>query len=162
MKTQIKIDDKKVERALRLAILRGDDMSPVMRKIAGHLQHASEQSFETERSPSGKKWKPLSPVTLARKKNPGAKILHEKGYLAASILPYSNKTKAIAGTAMAYAATHQFGAKKGAFGTTRAWPDRYFSDLADAISDKVNNKTTCRSVGKTHPKPFHILPHSST
>lgn len=119
--TTIKIEynDQQVTRAIRRIIRTGTDMTPLMRRIAGHLQASAKQSFDDQKSPDGTAWKKLKPSTLKQRKKSGkvpAKILTRDGDLARSLLADWDATSAVVGTNLAYATTHQFGAKKGQFG----------------------------------------------
>lgn len=100
---KIEIQDDQV--SARLAMLRSrlSDMSPVMRMIAGVMHHAVEENFAKEGRP---KWK-LS----ARAVRDSAKTLQKSGRLAASITEFSNRSQAMVGTNVIYAAIHQFGGK---------------------------------------------------
>ena len=53
VKTEIKIDDQEVRRALNGLIKLGRDMSPAMRSIASALESGVKDSFRSQRSPDG-------------------------------------------------------------------------------------------------------------
>lgn len=105
----------------RLAEL-GRDMTPVTRQLAGVLADAPERAFAGQRDPvTGNAWHPLSPVTIGRRAKAGhdGPILQVRGQLAGSLHADYGPDHATVGTNVPYAPTHQFGAKKGAFGTTK-------------------------------------------
>lgn len=79
------------------------DLSPLMREIAGVMRGAVEDNFRDQGRPE---WK-----ASERAKKQGGKTLQDTGRLAASIGKgtRSNKTEAIVGTNVVYAAVHQFG-----------------------------------------------------
>ena len=68
--------------------------------IAGVLESSTVQRFEEEHDPAGKKWKP----NLR-----GGRILTLHGYLCGSIIGQATKDYAEVGSAMVYAAIHQYG-----------------------------------------------------
>lgn len=103
----------------RLAQL-GQNMTPLTRDLAEVLKGASDRAFKDEADPAtGEKWHPLSPATLARRAKSGhtGSILQVSGQLAASIQTEHGPHHAAVGTSKVYGPTHQFGAKKGSFGT---------------------------------------------
>ncbi len=68
--------------------------------IAGILEASVVRRFETEKDPEGKAWKP---------NKRGGKILTLHGYLCGSIIGQATKDYAEVGSAMIYAAIHQYG-----------------------------------------------------
>jgi phage virion morphogenesis protein len=117
----IQLDDAQAQALLSEIIQRGSDLSPVMRPISEDLRDGMEQAFEEERDPAtGEPWADLSPLTIKAREKTGnwpGKILQRSGQLAASLSASHGSDFAAAGTNLAYATTHQDGAKKGAFGT---------------------------------------------
>lgn len=77
------------------------DLSPVMRQIAGIMHGAVEDNFAAQGRPA---WKPS-----ARALKQGGKTLQDTGRLAKSITRSHDKTRAMVGTNVIYAAIHQFG-----------------------------------------------------
>ena len=122
MRIKVQLNDAAAQRSLARLVTAGTNLTPLMRVISAHLQDSAEQSFEKEQSPDGKPWAKLSPVTVDQRKKKGyvpIKILTQRAHLARSILADWTSNEAIAGTNVIYAGTHQFGAKQGAFGTSR-------------------------------------------
>ena len=118
----IEYNNKRVTRAMRRLLNSGRDMSPLMRRVAGHLKNSSRQAFDRQQSPSGHVWERLKPSTLKKRQKSGhvpAMILRRSGALSKSILADSDKTSAVVGTIRKYAGTHQFGAKRGQYGSTK-------------------------------------------
>ena len=114
---EIKVKDSELEKFLREISKRCEDLLPVMKGVAGLMHEAVEENFEQQGRPT--KWRGLSQVTIRFRKRRGywpGKILQMRGELAASITEDATKNKAVVGTNKAYAAVHQFGAKKGSFG----------------------------------------------
>lgn len=121
MDFKIELQDGQIRKGLQRLVEAGADLTPAMRVIAKFLADRSEEAFAQEQSPEGVAWKPLSKVTLARRKKakagkPSAKILQQDRHLLNSLTADWDSKEAIAGTNVVYAATHQFGAKQGQFG----------------------------------------------
>ena len=116
---EIEVQDQDVRDALNRLISQGvGDLSPVMRRIAGAMESGVEDAFQSERSPAGVPWSDLSDVTTQRRKSQQRiKKLQVTGDLAGSIHSRHDARSASVGTNLVYAATHQFGAAKGAFGS---------------------------------------------
>lgn len=147
---KVEIDDDAVRRRLNQLVSAGADLSPAMREIAGKLEADADAAFERQQDPDGTPWAPLSAVTLARRaaKRPSAgthNILHDEGDLVGSISSRFGARHAEVGSGEIYAATHQFGAAKGAFGSTARgapipWgdiPARPFLGLSAEGEDEV-------------------------
>lgn len=97
---------------------RTGDMRPVLDAIGQILVSNTQQRFVEQRGPDGAPWRPLSPVTLARRRGvaAGAKILRDTGRLANSISYRADGGSVSLGSNVEYAGTHQYGAQKGEFG----------------------------------------------
>ena len=122
MKINIKIKDKKALQALNFLARRGDDLSPAMQAIAGVLVDNIEEAFQSEQAPNGETWVPLSDTTIKQREKFGywlGQKLQQTGRLANSITSAFGKDYAVAGTNVTYAATQQFGAGRGSFGSDR-------------------------------------------
>lgn len=116
------------------------DLTPVMRIIGEIVRTSIIRNFEVGGRPT--KWKPLSPVTLAMRK--GTKILMVQGFaggLAGSIHYTPYRDRVVVGTNKVYAAIHQFGAKKGSFGTVVAHVREHIRKLASGKKVKVKEHT---------------------
>ncbi|MGY5789056.1 phage virion morphogenesis protein len=86
----------------------------LMSAIAGYMLTSTQQRFEREEGPDGKKWKALSPRTANRlikrgRKRGTANILRVTSQLYQSISARSDETSAEVGTNSVYAAVHQLG-----------------------------------------------------
>jgi phage virion morphogenesis protein len=98
----------------------GRNMTPLTRDLAEVLKGATDRAFEDQADPAtGENWSPLSPATLARRAKTGhtGSILKVSGQLVASIQTEHGPRHAAVFTSKEYGPTHQFGAKKGSFGT---------------------------------------------
>ena len=119
-----------------------NDLSPVMRQVAGVLEDSAEQSFADERSPDGAAWADLTDYTKADREAagywPGQK-LQRRGHLASSIVSDFDETAATVGTNVVYAAIQHFG------GTTspnsmipnKEIPARPFLGISDHDEDEI-------------------------
>lgn len=110
----VKIDDKDVLNLLSLMKKRGLNMRTPFRE-ASYIMHADViQRFETESDEKGKKWAPLSPLTIIarmkkRKRTTSVGLLKDTGRLRQSIRPTSNDFGAEVKTNLEYAAIHNYG-----------------------------------------------------
>ena len=117
----IEYDDREVASALRRVINAGGDLTPAMRSIAAALEDSVAEAFASEKSPSGVPWADLSDTTKSAREKRGkwpGETLQVTGNLADSIESRYDADEAVVGTNVVYAATHQFGAARGAFGTS--------------------------------------------
>ena len=123
MKIDIEIKDQKALQALNFLARLGYDPSPVMQAIAGVLADNIEEAFQSEQSPEGEAW--LRRCRIRQSNSERSPVigqgqkLQQTGRLANSITSSFGRDYAVAGTNVIYAATHQFGAKKGSFGSDR-------------------------------------------
>lgn len=116
----ISIRDEAVKNLLARIQKRFRDLTPAMKLIGAIVRTSIVRNFEKEGRPG--KWAGHSDITEKRR-GKGAKILQDKGFhggLVASIHLKAYKDRVVAGTNKIYAAVHQFGAKKGSFGTVTA------------------------------------------
>lgn len=102
---EIKIDDREVRKLLDGIKKRAEDMSPVMRRIAGKMRDAVEENFAQEGRPRWKRSK--------RAEREGGKTLQDTRQLNSSISEKSDSHSAAVGTNKVYAAIQQFGGKAG-------------------------------------------------
>ena len=150
MKVDLVYDDRAVTEALNRLRVAATDMRPAMREIAATLEDAVEESFDREAAADGTPWAPLAESTTARRADRGTwpgSILQETGGrgLAGSMSSTYGSDHAVAGTNKVYAPTHQFGAERGEFGTTRRgqpipWgdiPARPFLGIDDEHRDEI-------------------------
>lgn len=116
---EIEVNIAELEALLGRAMALGANMTPITRALAGVLADIPERAFANQADPvTGQAWAPLSPTTVKRRGS-ATPILQVSGLLAGSIQSESGPDFARVTTATVYAPTHQFGAKKGAFGTTK-------------------------------------------
>lgn len=114
---EIVANDKKVSELLLQIQKKLGDLTSANKIIGSTVRASVIRNFEKSGRP--KKWKKHSALTK-KLRGKGAKILMAQGLaggLAASINYQADKDSARIGTNKVYAAVHQFGAKKGSFGT---------------------------------------------
>ena len=113
----ISLDDKQVQAMMVGAIAAGTDLTPVMKQSGVWMQHSTAQTFRMNGRP---RWRPLSPVTIARRRRGRGggcpQILRDTGRLFASVVSMSKdtiwrigRTLLEMGTKVEYAITQQIG-----------------------------------------------------
>lgn len=138
---------EEAERRLRALGEAGDDLTPAMRDIGEYLVRTTKDRFADERAPVGAPWAPLSEHTKRRKRRNAGRILTEHGNLGGQIVYQAGPSEVQAGSPLAYAGTHQFGAEAGSFGSTSGgrpipWgdiPAREFLGLSDADGGEIED-----------------------
>jgi len=154
----IEIKDHGVQEMLARIQRRVKDLTPAMRIIGEIVRTSIVRNFELGGRP--RKWRPLSPVTLARRK--GKKILMVQGLgggLAGSIHWTAHSDRAVIGTDKAYAAVHQFGAKKGSFGTVEAQVKAHIRRLKSGkrVSVRAHTRKMKLPWGDIPARPFMMV-----
>jgi phage virion morphogenesis protein len=164
---RIEVDDQAVRAALGELLRRVQDPAPALREIGELLVASTRQRFATGRAPDGTPWAPNSPVTVLRYlsrfggsfRRRGGGLTKRGQARAAAKKPLIGETRRLSseiayrliprgvevGSSLEYAATQQFGARKGQFGRTRRgapipWgdiPPRPFLGLSDADRTSV-------------------------
>lgn len=117
---EITANDKKVSAFLEQIQKKLGDLTSTNKIIGSTVRASVIRNFEKSGRP--KKWKKHSKFT-EKLRGKGAKILMAQGFaggLAASINYKADKESVAIGTNKIYGAIHQFGAKKGSFGTVKA------------------------------------------
>lgn len=110
---EIKIDNKKVEKALLEIAQKTSNLRPLMKNIAGIMADSTEENFKEEGRP---KWKDLSEKTKTARKKSGhypGQILQVSGQLALSVTTQYDDTSVVIGSNKVYAAIHQLGGQAG-------------------------------------------------
>lgn len=108
MTIRIEVDTKSVNDSLKQLAANMGDMTKVMRKIAGVMEYAVEQNFQTEGARLGKRWKPSQ-----RAMRDKGRTLQDTGRLIGSMVKDYGPNYAIVGTNVVYGPIHQFGGKAG-------------------------------------------------
>lgn len=133
---EIKIDNKKVEKALLEIAQKTSNLRPLMKNIAGIMADSTEENFKEEGRP---KWKDLSEKTKTARKKTGhypGQILQVSGQLALSVTTQYDDTSAIIGSNKVYAAIHQLGGQAGKNKKTTI-PARPYLKLTDDDFDEI-------------------------
>jgi phage virion morphogenesis protein len=143
---QVEIDDKQVLAALNRLLEAGADMTPAMQDIGEYLVQSTRQRFQDGVAPDGTPWAPNSASTYlgyldkfgssyskktGRLTKHGANraagkkpLIGETKQLSTKIFPRATAHSVEVGSPLEYAATQQFGAKKGSFtGGQTPWGD---------------------------------------
>lgn len=116
---EIEVHIDQAQAFLANIVATGRNMTPVTRALAGVLADIPERAFANQADPAtGAPWAALAPATVARRGS-AQPILQVSGILAGSIHSEHGPDFARVGTADVKAGTHQFGAKKGQYGSTR-------------------------------------------
>lgn len=106
----VQLDDRQVQAALTRLVGQVTDLRPVLDALAQVVVTRADLSFRGEQSPDGAAWHPLSAATLRRRRGSSAQILSDTRDLANSISAQpASAHEVIVGTAIKYAAVHQFG-----------------------------------------------------
>jgi phage virion morphogenesis protein len=128
-KFTIEIDDKPLKDLLKKLRARIGNMKTVMASIGEEIMNSVQGNFDAGGRYSavgsyiggGNKWKELSPMTKKLREKQGFgppfEILSRSRRLRDSINPKYDENSATVGTNVFYAKIHQFGARKGEFGT---------------------------------------------
>ena len=91
------------------------DFKKVMGEIAADMEKKVQLRFRNTKGPDGKKWKPLSKVTISRRRKKSSKPLNDTGKTKGSFASKHNQKYAVVGSNYKIVPTHQFGAKKGQY-----------------------------------------------
>jgi phage gpG-like protein len=131
---RIEIDDREVRQALEDLRRRASNMKPAMHTIGQALMEGSRERILKGRDWTGRPFAPNSQATLARKKG-NKPLIDTKTFVTSRLFYEASADSVIVGASAKQAAVLQFGARKGAFGTTKRgakipWGDiparRYF------------------------------------
>ncbi len=147
--------DKGAMEILQGVVDRVRDMTPAM-KIIGEIGRTSiVRNYEKEGRPS--KWPKHGLATEARR-GPNAAILRESGRLMRSIHASAYKDHVLIGTDTVYAAVHQFGARKGEFGTITAQIKEHVRKIAgQQIKVKAHTRRMQVPWGDIPARPFLMV-----
>lgn len=95
------------------------DLTPVFQDIGEEMLNRTRDRFRSQTAPDGSPWAALSPDYKKHKEKNQDKILTLSGNLRGLLNVQAGPRSVRIGTPLEYGATHQFGAKQGAFGRTR-------------------------------------------
>lgn len=139
---EVSLDSEEVRTAINNLLAASVDLTPLMRSIGEHLLTTTRERFVDQKGPDGVPWAPLSESTKRRNVD---KILTESGILQGQLAYQARSDQVEVGSPTIYAGTHQFGASKGAFGSTSGgspipWgdiPARPFLGLSTDDEDEI-------------------------
>lgn len=114
----------KAQAAVRAAMRRLEDATPLFQDIVEYMLQATRQRFVTGVGPDGKTWAPKKQGTLDRYKRLGYGNLNRAligpgRALSRQVVGAANAKGAVIGSALIYSRVMQEGAEKGAFGKDR-------------------------------------------
>ncbi|MEP0235539.1 phage virion morphogenesis protein [Roseibium sp.] len=120
VRSNLTIEDERVNAALTHVAQAGGDTSALMAEISGAMLFSVHRRFETETAPNGTPWARHAPRTAkarlkrSRKNAAGTqlgtpKILRDSNRLYSSIISEASSDEAAVGTNLVYAAIHQAG-----------------------------------------------------
>ena len=139
------LDDSKTLKAFADLANAGEDLSPVMKEIAGILADAAEQAFVDEADPTtGEGWDLLTEAHEARRREKGytGPILQMTGQLVSSIQSDHGRDFAQVGSNKVYAAIHQHGGTSDMRPANAAIPARPFLGAGDDDREEIMNVLT--------------------
>lgn len=118
-----------------------DDLSPLMRGIAGVIEDAAQQAFEDQADPDGgTPWVDLKPATVKRR-GEASPILQVRGDLARLTSDYGRRYAQV-GSNEPYAAIHQFGGSDDMAPGPAGIPARPYLGLGDGDIDEIGDLVT--------------------
>lgn len=148
VRSNLTIEDERVNAALTRVANAGGDTSALMAEISGAMLFSVQRRFETETAPDGTPWQRHAPRTAkarlkrSRKNTPVTpKILRDSNRLYSSIISEASSDEAAVGTNLIYAAIHQAG------GTVMQYPQSRMVRFR-----KVGRKT--RFAKKAHKRAY--------
>lgn len=160
---EIKPKDQRVQELLTGIQDHLSDMRPAFGLIGEIVLSSIQRNFEAGGRP--RKWKPLSPVTIAQRQREGkwpGQILVRQGVaggLMGGLNYRPHKDRVEVSDNKEYAALHQFGARKGQFGTVDARVRAHLRRLKSGKTVKVRAHTrqTALPWGDIPARPFLMV-----
>ena len=154
---RITLDAAEAQAALDRLAAAGHDLTRPMREIGEALLSSARERFRGEVAPDGTPWAPLTAATRRRKPRNQDRILTRDGYLRGGLTYRAGRDSVEVGSPSIYAGTHQFGAPRGAYGTTRRggpipWGDiparPFLADAAGALAP--DDEAAIRDILRDH------------
>jgi len=149
----VKIDNREIKKLLARIQKNLGDLTPAMKIIGSIIRTSIIRNFEKSGRP---KWAKHSRTTEKRR-GKGAKVLMAQGLaggLAASINYQAGKKSVKIGTNKIYGAVHQFGAKKGSFGSVAASIKEH---LRKGVKVKAHTRKMNLPWGDIPARPFLMV-----
>jgi len=114
-----KWEDRELREAFQRLERAAGNLEPALRDFGESWLNNTRARFEAEQAPDGTPWAPLSERYKRRKTKNRDKVLTLSGELMRQLNYQVSGHSVAVGSPLEYAAVHQFGATKGAFGATR-------------------------------------------
>lgn len=114
----VALEYQRVIEALNRLTSAGTSLKPAMQDIGEYMVGATKQRFGTGTAPDGSNWAANSALT-AKLKGHNKPLIGESKRLSNEIHYNASADGIEIGSSLIYAATQQFGATKGSFGTTK-------------------------------------------
>lgn len=142
----IELENQRVLDALNNLAKHSQNLMPAMQDIGEYMVMATKQRFSTATAPDGSKWAENSALT-AKLKGHNKPLIGESKRLSNEIHYNASAGGIEIGSSLIYAATQQFGATKGSFGTTKRggpipWqtiPARPFLGVSASDADHITD-----------------------
>jgi len=112
---KIEIHDAPARARLAELARRIERPQPLMKAIGEMILTSTDERFRREVDPEGRRWKPLRPGTVKRKRRRGKimKVLQQDQYLRNRISYRTRGRSVVISSVLPYAAIHQFGGRAG-------------------------------------------------
>ena len=154
----ITINAEQLQAQIQAIAKRCGSARPAMEIVGSIVRSSVVRNFELEGRP---KWKPLSPATV-RQRGAAHPILRRQGLaggLAGSISYQAEDDRVRIGTNKVYAAVHQFGARKGHFGTKSVRVREHVRQMPGGRQARVraHNRRQPLPWGDIPARPFLII-----
>lgn len=101
----------KAARAFAAMMRRSENLTPAMKVGAQSISRLLLNTFQKSASPTGVRWKPLAPQTIAKRKDNSSTPLIDKGPLSESMATSYGARSINFGTNIKYAGFQQFGTR---------------------------------------------------
>lgn len=151
MGLQIAITDREALRMLEGMVARVRNLKPAMKTVGEAIRSSVERNFATQGRPTS--WSDSIRAAIQ-----GGETLSDSGRLRRSFTVRATDNGVSVGTNVKYASTHQFGAKRGEFGTVTAQIKEHVRILA---GKKVKVKAHTRQMklpwGDIPARPFLMV-----
>lgn len=105
----VRINDDEIQKRLNQLLKKGADLTPAFASIGEDLLISHDQRFRDQKSPDGVPWAPLSEATKSLKSKNVDTILVLNHVLSGTLNYQASSDNLLFGSALEYAATHQFG-----------------------------------------------------
>lgn len=115
----VEVNDREATALMQRLIAVGANPQPWLAAIGNAVADNTRLRFSESKAPDGSTWAPLSPVTVARRRQHSDRPLLDTGLLRNSISSRADDRGVTIGTNKVQAAMLHFGAKRGQFGRGR-------------------------------------------